>query len=63
MLKLHRLWVLGMLLSLGGCTREPPPVRLDPVMQGEEAPTFFFEHFRMVSTRAGETEWEFEART
>lgn len=54
---------LVLLLVLGGCTREPPPVHLDPIMQGEQAPTFFFERFRMVSTRAGETEWEFEART
>jgi LPS export ABC transporter protein LptC len=63
MLKLHRLWGVVMLLALGACTREPPPVRLAPVMQGEEAPTFFFEGFRMVSTRAGETEWEFESQT
>ncbi len=61
--KLHRLWVLVIFLTLGGCTREPAPVRLAPIMQGSEVPTFFFERFRMVSTRAGETEWEFEART
>lgn len=45
-----------------GCGEDPPTVRLAPITGGDQEPTMLFEGFHMVSTKARQVEWEFDAR-